>query len=742
MNGNCDINEPNTRTKYSYDLNSNISTKVSPKPDQLGNPQTTIDYYYDVNSRLYKKTYTNPDASTVEYGYDGSMISCGQNPPTISSPTNLIGRRSAMCAGLSGTSWSFDPMGRPLLETTITNGGGNQTKLSVQYSYNLDGSPNMITYPSGDVVTYTPGGAGRSLGVSDSSTAYVASGSNHATYSPNGAVTSMTNGYTGRFAGIVTTNVYNDRLQPLLLSASTPSSTLFQLCYDFHVGTAISNGPCQINQYTTGDNGNLYQVLNHSDSTRSAAYIYDPLNRIAQAYTVNTNSANCWGETYSSIATAPGVLPSPANLGIDPWGNLTNKSAVSGMGGGCATTSLSQTANTNNQLSGSTYDAAGNITNDGNGNQPTYDDEDRIVTDAGVTYSYDADGMRIEKSSGTKYWYGSGGEILAETSLAGTINEEYIYFAGQRIARVDRPSGTVHYYFSNHIGSHTMITSATGACEQDIDYFPYGGVVTDHCPNVSQRYKFTGKERDSESGLDNFGARYNASSMGRFMTPDPSNLSVDFWLPQTWNRYAYALNNPLAVVDRNGLWPWYIHNEIIDEAFPGLSKSQLQSLKTASANVDKDQSPAGSYKHGMGNGDAVNNTTTPGDTSDYIHQNEQTAEQVQADWIASGHTGIAPGAMTAFGNALHTVTDMTSPAHEGYQLWYGTWDFFGVTAAYHFLSESRISDARRNTAIAAARQTFMNTFGWMALQNATDGLTPKVTHKICYPDENGKQSCQ
>lgn len=59
----------------------------------------------------------------------------------------------------------------------------------------------------------------------------------------------------------------------------------------------------------------------------------------------------------------------------------------------------------------------------------------------------------------------------------------------------------------------------------------------------------------------------------------------------------------------------YIHNEIIDEAFPGLSKSQLQSLKTASANVDKDQSPEGSYKHGMGNGDAVNNTTTPGDAA-------------------------------------------------------------------------------------------------------------------------------
>ena len=51
-------------------------------------------------------------------------------------------------------------------------------------------------------------------------------------------------------------------------------------------------------------------------------------------------------------------------------------------------------------------------------------------------------------------------------------------------------------------------------------------------------YKFTGKERDAESGLDCFGARYDASSMGRFMTPDPSMDSVALRNPQTWNRYA------------------------------------------------------------------------------------------------------------------------------------------------------------------------------------------------------------
>jgi RHS repeat-associated protein len=119
------------------------------------------------------------------------------------------------------------------------------------------------------------------------------------------------------------------------------------------------------------------------------------------------------------------------------------------------------------------------------------------------------------------------------------------------------------------------------------------------------RSKFTGKERDSETGLDFFGARHVSSAQGRFTSPDPSNLSVDFWLPQTWNRYSYVLHNPLSMADRNGLWPFYIHNEIIDEAFPGLSKQDLQTLKNASWNMDYgpgQQSPALSFEHGMSNG--------------------------------------------------------------------------------------------------------------------------------------------
>jgi RHS repeat-associated protein len=69
------------------------------------------------------------------------------------------------------------------------------------------------------------------------------------------------------------------------------------------------------------------------------------------------------------------------------------------------------------------------------------------------------------------------------------------------------------------------------------------------------RYRSTGKERDTESGNDYFGARYYASSMGRFMSPDPSGLVyADPTNPQSFNLYSYAVNNPLKFVDPSGLW--------------------------------------------------------------------------------------------------------------------------------------------------------------------------------------------
>jgi RHS repeat-associated protein len=77
----------------------------------------------------------------------------------------------------------------------------------------------------------------------------------------------------------------------------------------------------------------------------------------------------------------------------------------------------------------------------------------------------------------------------------------------------------------------------------------YGGAAQ----YVLSAHKFTGKERDSESGLDDFGARYYASTMGRFTKPDPVFFQADMLTdPQRFNQYAYVRNNPLALVDPKG----------------------------------------------------------------------------------------------------------------------------------------------------------------------------------------------
>ena len=67
-------------------------------------------------------------------------------------------------------------------------------------------------------------------------------------------------------------------------------------------------------------------------------------------------------------------------------------------------------------------------------------------------------------------------------------------------------------------------------------------------------YKFTGKERDAESGLDNFGARYFGSSLGRFMSADPFTVTPGRVIdPQQLNLYAYVRNNPLRHIDPTGM---------------------------------------------------------------------------------------------------------------------------------------------------------------------------------------------
>jgi RHS repeat-associated protein len=158
--------------------------------------------------------------------------------------------------------------------------------------------------------------------------------------------------------------------------------------------------------------------------------------------------------------------------------------------------------------------------------------------------------------------YGITGEMLAEYDGAtNNLEKEYLYGANGLAATIESGVGT-QYVTADTLGSARLITNSTGAVISRRDYQPFGEELFlaggrtiaqgYSSPTDNLRQKFTGKERDEETGLDYFGERYYSSTQGRFTTVDSLMASAKSSNPQTWSRYAYVLNNPLSYVDPTG----------------------------------------------------------------------------------------------------------------------------------------------------------------------------------------------
>jgi len=522
-------------TTYAYDPDGNLSSKTTPAPNQNGTATVMLSYCYDPLNRMTSKAYTAqscPMPSPVAtYSYD-------QNACLGQSSCYNVGRRTAMTDAAGSESWAYDKMGRVWANQRTTN----SILKTTLYSYNLDGSLATLTYPSTRVITYQPGGAGRPLSAVDTPNSI-----NYATgahYAPPGGLGQIQNG-----TNLTSTFIYNNRLQPCwmysttgsalpwnttLCNGSTATGNIFDLKYSFNWGA--------------GDNGNLVGITNNQDNTRSQTFSYDQLNRILTGKTTSTyatSPANCWGEQYGYDASGN-------------WGNLLLIGSVSSAYNGCTQESgLSVAVTVQNQIVGNTYDTAGNLLTGLGLGSYTYNAENQMTSTAGTNYTYDGDGKRVQKSSGKIYWYGASGQVLDETDLTGSTTNgsfnEYVFFGGQRLARRDG-SGNTLYYFADHLGTSRVIVQAgsTAPC-YDADYYPFGGERPPLIATCSQNYKFTGKERDSESGLDNLEKRYYGSSLGRLMSPDPVFFQAEMLTdPQRLNEYAYARNNPLLYIDPTG----------------------------------------------------------------------------------------------------------------------------------------------------------------------------------------------
>lgn len=488
---------------------------------------TTTTYTYDLLHRLTAKSYSDGTPGAIYY-YD-------ENDPFGYSVSNPVGRLVAEWTG-NGTwaAWSaftYDPMGRVLGQRECVPppvGSAQCQAYTTNQTYDLAG--DMTSYTNGQNVTFTQT-FNAAAQLTQLTSSYI--DSQHPgmlavfnSYSPIGAVTSTSYGN-----GLTETAAFNNRLQPCRVNANSsgtalstctaaiPSGNLLDLNYNWNAGTS--------------DNGNVMGWTAVGNQTFNRSFTYDSLNRVGSMSDSDT-VATCQGLTW----------------GYDAWGNRTAQTPTKGT---CGSWSVSYGAN--NQISGYTYDAAGNVLND-TVHSYAYDAENRITqVDGGSTaaYLYDAGGRRVEKTVGstsTTFIYDLDGRIIADIQTppdgwwAG-----YVYANNQFIA--EYANSTTYFVHPDHLGSTRLMTGVNQSVYASMDFMPFGEQILG---STGTTHKFTGYPRDSESDLDYATFRYNSSRQGRFMSPDPYNLGANPSNPQSWNAYAYVLNNPLGLTDPFGLW--------------------------------------------------------------------------------------------------------------------------------------------------------------------------------------------
>jgi len=160
---------------------------------------------------------------------------------------------------------------------------------------------------------------------------------------------------------------------------------------------------------------------------------------------------------------------------------------------------------------------------------------------------------------------------------------------GKLIAEYRPQENSYFYYATDQIGSTRIVTDDTGAVVYAAAHDPYGGIQQTWTAAYDPALKFSGKERDTESGLDYFGARYYDHSLYRFLSVDPMiPVGLAISDPQRWNLYSYCGNQPLTHVDSTGLYHKEYHKEVTYDLAKkaGYTGSQAMIIAQACYNVD------------------------------------------------------------------------------------------------------------------------------------------------------------
>ncbi len=574
---------PAFKTTYAYDVLNNITLVT--QNDQNGGPTKaqTRSYTYDGLSRLTKEI--NPETGEIDYAYDSlhggdlyrrtggepnnatgatsyasytfdlmhRITSIGYSDPytpskffywdtqswwnavTPNYPKGRLARQTSSTCGTdcAGEFYNYDIDGNIAGKATWTPSNIGSAVASY-YQYNLLDQQTSMTDVRGTVYTTVYDAAGRptSLTSTLSDTTHPPTLYTVNSYNPLGEITSSKYGITG--AGTTATAhtaTFDNRGRLLTVYDAVTAGLPYSLTVTYSKGRVAS-----ANDSVNGNWSSFtYDDFNNLKSSWCGANCPDGTN--AEGYNYGYDEfGNRWTQT---LATGSGPGPQPS-YSFDRNNRFTPTDCSHGTGNFC-------------------YDSAGNLKYDSAGGNWSFDFEGIIFgydsTSEVARYSSDALGQRLHRVlNGVVYDYVFDNEGKENIKYSGGFvgwNWSNLFFGGGHVATY--ASSSTYFSHTDHLGSERVETDPTGNTNASEETnLPFGEWTSSGMQN---ELGFTGDLLDNADGnAFHTPTRPYNPTQGRWMHPDPVGLAaVDPANPQTWNRYAYATNNPTSFVDPSGL---------------------------------------------------------------------------------------------------------------------------------------------------------------------------------------------
>jgi RHS repeat-associated protein len=541
-------------TVFGYDPNGNLSSVTDPKGgrwvtvyDARNRPVSTADPLGRVTRSEYNAsgeliTSISPSGRTVRYGFDlrGQVISiidplAGVVRLTYDNRQNLIAVSDQRG---NTTTLTYDELSRPVIERDPLgrsssigyDPNGNMVEIrdrlgrTVGFNYDTLDRLTRASYVDA-VVDYIYDAASKLVRINDTQGGQISW-----SYDDAGRVTSETTS-----AGILS-YAYNAAGQRVSMTAAGRPPVNYAFDLAGRVRSIIQGQETFRYDYDALSRRTSLQRPNGV----TTSYSYDDVSRLSRLSHAQDDNPSI--ESYEYTYNVEDEITSITSIDSSP------------VLPGTKTASVADGANRLGSFGGSTlrFDLEGQTISKTNVEGVTtyqWDGRGRLIQvglpdSRSISYGYDALGRRSSRTEGavtTTFLYDGDDVVLDRGTDLSTVD----YINGARIDEKLRLSGSTGplYFLQDHTGSTTAMLAASGAVAERGRYEPFGLSTT----GILTRYGFTGRERDSATGLMYYRARWYDAEQGRFTSEDPLGFGAGL------NLYEYGMNDPVGNSDPSGL---------------------------------------------------------------------------------------------------------------------------------------------------------------------------------------------